>query len=544
MGKSPLTHALGKSEAGGWWGPELKKAGFDALIIKGKADMPVYLYIKDGQAEIKKASHLWGLDTGESQELIRKELGDSKIQVAQIGPAGENQVLYANIVNNLAHFNGRNGLGAVMGSKNLKAIAARGSVRIEPADGDKIRDIARWTSANVKEHPLSSMLHIHGTPVGIKTVNAQGGLPANNFELGVFDGAEELASEQYSQKPKGCFACPVVCKRVVEVKDEELGVDKKYGGPEYETLVALGSNCGIKNLGILVKANELCNRYTIDTISLGMTISFAMKCYEKGIITSDDVDGMDLSFGNEEIMLPLIEKIVARKGFGDILARGSKEAAKVFGPLSYEYLVEVKGQEVPMHDPRVKSGLGLQYALSVNGADHWFAQHDPFFAIVDGFGVKELSPMGINDAIDPLDIGSAKVRMIYYTSLLNSAYDTLGICMFGYVVRSLIPLQKTLQLVEAATGWKTSWWEIIKAGERALAMARVFNKRQGLTSDDDRLPPLFYKALKEGPSAGKVTLTEDAMCSAISTYYQMSGWEDDGGVAPSKLKELELDWLL
>ncbi|MGM0653670.1 MAG: aldehyde ferredoxin oxidoreductase family protein, partial [Bacillota bacterium] len=532
------------SEAGGYWGPELKKAGFDAIVINGSSDTPVYLLIQDNQVEIKDAGHLWGLETGPVQEKLREELGDKGIQVAQIGPAGENGVLYANIVNNLAHFNGRNGLGAVMGSKKLKAIAVRGSSKVKAQDEDRLTEIFRWTAGHVKEHPLSSMLHEHGTPAGIKTVNAQGALPTNNFELGVFEEAEDLASEEYSLKPKGCYACPVVCKRVVEVNEDDIVVDKMYGGPEYETLAALGSNCGIGDLKVVAKVNEICNRNTLDTISLGMTISFAMKCFEEGVIGLEDTDGMELKFGNKDILIPLVEKIIRREGIGDILSRGSKNAAEKFGPESEKYLVESKGQEAPMHDPRLKTGLGLQYALSVNGADHWFAQHDPFFAAEDGFGVIEMSALGLTEAVDLLDTGMAKARLIYYTSVLNSAYDLLGVCMFGYAARSLIPLNLLLDQVVAATGWKTSWFELMKSGERALAMAREYNHRQGLDQGADKISDIFYRSLAKGPFAGKVTIEEKDFSSAVEKYYALAGWDKSGGVNRNKLEELGLDWLV
>lgn len=544
MSKSPLTGALGKSEAGGFWGPELKKAGFDAVVITGSSETPVYLSIMDNRVEIKDAGHLWGLETGPTQEKLREELGEEGTQVAQIGPAGENGVLYANIVNNLAHFNGRNGLGAVMGAKNLKAIAVRGSGKLEAKDEDRLKEIFRWTTSQVKEHPLSSMLHKHGTPAGIKTVNAQGGLPTNNFELGVFEGAEELASEEYSLKPRGCYACPVVCKRVVEVNEDDIVVDKMYGGPEYETLAALGSNCGIGDLKVVAKINEICNRNTLDTISLGMTISFAMKCFEDGIISPEDADGLELKFGNKDVLIPLVEKIIKREGIGDILSRGSKKTAEKFGPDSEKHLVESKGQEAPMHDPRVKTGLGLQYALSVNGADHWFAQHDPFFAAEDGFGVIEMSALGLTEAVDPLDTGMAKARLVYYTSVLNSAYDLLGVCMFGYAARSLIPLNLLLDQVVAATGWKTSWFELMKAGERALAMAREYNHRQGLDHEADRISGIFYRSLAKGPFAGKATIEEKEFSSAVEKYYGLAGWERSGGVNRNKLEELGLNWLV
>ncbi|MHB8985901.1 MAG: aldehyde ferredoxin oxidoreductase family protein [Eubacteriales bacterium] len=548
LAKSPLTGALGKSEAGGWWGPELKRAGFDAVVIKGRAEHPVYLWIKDGEAEIRDAASIWGLMTGEAQESIRRELGDAKVQVAQIGPAGEKLVRFANICNNLAHFNGRNGLGAVMGSKNLKAIAVRGTKAVEVKDGPAVTEILRWVTGQAKTHPLSAALHEHGTPLGVTGNSAGGVLPTNNWDSGVFSRAGEIGSEKLNEKylagRGGCFACPVRCKRVVEVREQDFTVDKKYGGPEYETLAALGSNCGIGNLKLLIKANELCNSYGLDTISLGMTISFAMKCYEEGIINKGQTGGLELEFGNEEVMLPLIEKTAQREGFGNVLADGSKVAAERIGSNSERFLFEVKGQEVPMHDPRVKSGVGLQYALAVNGADHWFAQHDPFFTGKDSPGTQAASCIGLGEPVDAVDLGCKKVRLILYTSYLNSAYDLLGVCVFGYIARSATPLDKLLAAVMAVTGWKTTWWELLKAGERALAMAKEFNARQGLTIDDDRLPEKFFTPFSGGPRDGSPGLEREKFKEAVRLFYEMAGWDaGTGRPKPAKLCELGLEWL-
>lgn len=549
VARSPLTGALGKSEAGGWWGPELKRAGFDAVVIEGRAERPVYIWINDGEAEVRDAAHLWGLDTGEVQQEIRCELGDNKVQIAQIGPAGENLVKYACISNNLAHFNGRNGLGAVMGSKNLKAIAVRGTKQVEVKDQAVVRETLRWVAKNMKTHPLSSALHEHGTPMGVTGNNAGGVLPTNNWGTGVFGRAKEIGSEKLNEmyliRRGGCFSCPINCKRVVEVKDEDFVVDKKYGGPEYETLVALGSNCGIGNLKLLLKANELCNRYGLDTISLGMTISFAMKCYEDGIISKSVTGGLDLSFGNEEALIPLIEKIAMREGFGDFLADGSRAAAARFGQKSELYLVEVKGQEVPMHDPRVKSGVGLQYALSFNGADHWFAQHDPFFTSKDSFGTRAASLIGLSRPVEAEDIGYNKVRQVLYTSYLNGVYDMLGVCIFGYTARSVTSLDMLLTLVEAVTGWETSWWELLKAGERYLAMAKEYNWRMGFTIKDDRLPEKFFEPFNGGPLDGKKGLDRNDFNKAIELFYEMAGWEvSTSRPKAAKLYELGLDWLV
>lgn len=549
LAKSPLTGALGKSEAGGWWGPELKRAGFDAVVIKGRALRPVYLWIKDSEAEIRDASHLWGLETGEAQDKIRRELGDDKIQVAQIGPAGENMVRYANLCNNLAHFNGRNGLGAVMGSKNLKAVAVRGKTPVEVMDRTAVSDVLRWAAKQAKVHPLSAALNQHGTPMGLTGNNAGGILPTNNWDTGFFDRAAEIGSEKLNEKylvrRGGCFSCPVMCKRVVEAKDDDLTVDRKYGGPEYEALVAMGSNCGIGDLKLLLKANELCNRHGLDTITLGMSISFAMKCYEEGIIDKDQTEGIDLRFGNEKCLLPLIEKIARRDGFGNVLADGTRAAAARFGKKSDQFLLEVKGQEVPMHDPRAKSGIGLQYALAVNGADHWFAQFDHFFTSMDSLGVKTTSCLGLIEPVDVVDLGHRKVRQVLYTSYLNGVYDLLGVCVFGYVVRSVVPLDKLLTTVMAVTGWETTWWELLKAGERFLAMAKEYNACQGLTIADDRLPEKFHTPISGGPQDGKPGLDREKFNEAVKLYYEMAGWDPGTGrPRAAKLYELGLDWLV
>ncbi|MBC7105540.1 MAG: aldehyde ferredoxin oxidoreductase family protein [Firmicutes bacterium] len=541
--RSPLTGALGKSEAGGYWGPELKRAGYDAVIVTGRASSPVYLWITGDGVEVRSAARTWGLDTGETEELIRTELGEKRARILGIGPGGENLVRFAGVVSDLTHFNGRNGLGAVMGSKKLKAVAVCGSENVPVHDRDRIREIARWAARHCPEHPLSRALQEYGTPLGVETNNAGGCLPTNHWSRGVFGGASEIGSERLTAEllveRGGCFACPVRCKRVVEVRDTDLRVDRRYGGPEYETLVAFGSNCGISDLKLISKANEMCNRYTLDTISTGMAISFAMACYERGLITREETGGLELRFGNGEVLLSLIEQIAYRQGFGKVLADGPRAAAARIGRGAEGLLVEVKGQDVPMHDPRVKTGLGLQFAISPNGADHWFAQHDPFFGTRDGLGLAAVAPLGILEPVDPLDLGPRKVRLVLYTSFLNAMYDCLGVCVFGAVARSLLPVNHVVRLVEAVTGWETSLWELLKAGERANTMARLFNLRQGLGSDDDRLPEVFFRPLSGGPLDGRNALDRAAFARAVRLYYAMAGWDPETGT-PTQGKLLEL----
>lgn len=538
--KSPLTNTIGKSEAGGWWGPEFSKTGFDALVIKGKAEKPIYIYIEDGKIKIEDAKDIWGKVTKESEIYLQEKHG-SNTRVMQIGPAGENQVLYANICNDLAHFNGRNGMGAVMGSKNLKAIAVNGNNRPDYADKEKAKEILKWVSENVMKHPLTSLLHKTGTAGGITSVNTSGALPTNNWQKNYFEDADKIGSEALENiliKRGGCYGCPIRCKRVVGVDCDEYTVDPDYGGPEYETLGAIGSNCGINDIDLIAKANELCNKYTLDTISFGMTLSFAMNCYENGLLTIEDTGGLELSFGNKEILLPLIKQTAFKEGFGDRLALGSAKLSDLIGDESKELLRTVKNQELPMHDPRVKTGLGFQFALSNHGADHWAAQHDPFFVDEESMGMDLLRSLGIQNPIASVDLGANKVRFFYYTNLLTLLYDCLGTCVFGVVARGILPTDKYLELINAVTGWNTNYWELMKVGERTSNLMRLFNVREGFNKEDDTLPDHFYKKINGGPLDGEDGIDESEFDNALELYYQMAGWNQNG--IPQKGKVYEL----
>ena len=547
--KSPLTGAQGEAEAGGWWGPELKKAGFDAIIIKGSSPVPVYLYIKDGKVEIKDAVHLWGKDTGETQRIIKEELADDKIRIAQIGPAGENLVRFANIVNELKHFNGRNGLGAVMGSKKLKAIAVRGTKSIDLYDKEKINQVTKSITKRIMDNPLSRDLRELGTPGTVRPTYEAGCLPSYNWTTGYFKEGENLTAETLNttilKNTEGCYACPIRCKRAVEINEPDLKVDPAYGGPEYETIASLGSICGISDLKYIAKANELCNKYTMDTISTGMVIAFAMQCYEEGLLTKEDTEGIKLTFGNKEALLILIEKIAHREGLGDLLSQGSYLAAQKIGKGAERFIHQVKGQEIPMHDPRLKTGVGLQYALSDYGADHMKAAHDPFFKDKDSVGVKEMKGLGILDPVSPIDIGEKKVSLFKLLDIYLTVFDILGVCNFGYVPRSVGTMEELLEIIKSTTGWKTTWFELMKLGERSINMARIFNHREGFTSKDDTLPEVFYQNFRGGPLDGQGAINKEDFQKAIRLRYELMGWNPDTGIpTPAKLIELGLDWLV
>jgi len=547
--KSPLTGAQGEAEAGGWWGPELKKAGFDAIIIRGSSSTPVYIYIKEGKIEIKDATHLWGKDTGETQRIIREELADDKIRIAQIGPAGENLVRFANIVNELKHFNGRNGLGAVMGSKKLKAIAVRGTKAINLCNKERVSQVTKEITKRVMDNPLSRDLRELGTPAVVRGFYEAGCLPSYNWTTGYFKEGENLTAETYNKTilkgTKGCYACPIRCKRVAEVDEPGHKVDPAYGGPEYETIVSLGSLCGISDLKYIAKANELCNKYTMDTISTGMVIAFAMQCYQEGLLIKKDTGGIELTFGNKEAVLKMIEKIAHRERLGDLLSQGSYLAAQKIGKGAEKFIHQVKGQEIPMHDPRLKTGVGLQYALSDYGADHMKAAHDPFFKDQDSVGIKEMKGLGILEPVSPTDIREKKVALFKLLDIYWTVFDILGVCDFGYVPRSVGTMEELLEIICAATGWRTTWFELMQVGERSINMARIFNHREGFTSKDDTLPEVFFQDFKGGPLNGKFAIHKEDFQKALRLRYELMGWDPDNGIpTPAKLIELGLDWLI
>ncbi len=330
--KSPLTGGYGDSEGGGFWPAEFASAGYDALLVEGAADEPVYIWIDDGEVEIRSAENIWGKKLGEAERLIKQELGEKNLRVSQIGPAGENQVRYACIINDLAHAHGRTGMGAVMGSKNLRAVAVKGGEGPEIADRDKVMEQARWMAQNGRDEAYG--LYDTGTAGITLSLSESGGLPTRNFQQGQFENAEKISGQKLRdtilKDRETCHACPINCKRVVETDD----IDPQYGGPEYETIGSLGSNCGIDDLEAISKGHELCNSYGLDTISTGMNISFAMECFENGVINEEDTGGLQLNFGNAEAMLTLIEQIAKGKGFGKKLVKGVRHAAEKFPCMS------------------------------------------------------------------------------------------------------------------------------------------------------------------------------------------------------------------
>ena len=547
--KSPLTGAYGEAEAGGFWGPELKFAGFDAVIITGKAEKPSYLWINNGKAEIRSAEKVWGLETGPAQEVIREEVGEKRARVALIGPGGENLVRYACVVNELKHVNGRTGMGAVMGSKNLKAVAVRGTKKMEMHDPEKLREMAKNLTELIGEHGPNKVLRKMGTSNLVIPLNNQGILPTHNFRTGFFEGAEKISGEQMTATiltgEESCYACSVRCKRAVAVPSGPYQTSEKhkYGGPEYETLGSLGSLLCIDDLDAISKGNELCNRYTLDTISAGVAIGFAMECYEEGILTLADTEGIEFKFGNAEAMVKGIEWIAFRKpGLGDLLADGVKIAAAKLGKGSEKFALHIKGQELPMHDPRGKIGVGMSFAISPTGADHVRAPHDtPFQA--PGPILGRIAPLGLLEPIPARDLGPRKARSFTYLQFVWSLYESLGVCNFVAGPVWALTMTKLVEMVQAVTGWETSLWELMKVGERTVTMARVFNLREGFGRSDDKLPDRLYEPLESGALQG-IGIDRGEFDDLLTLYYEAMGWDTRDGVPTrGKLAELNLFWL-
>ncbi len=540
--KSPLTGGFGASEVGGWWGAELTMAGLDALVITGRAEKPVYLWIKDGSAAIRPADHLWGMLTAETEAALRQELGDARIRVAQIGPAGERLSPIAAVMHDVNRAAGRTGLGAVMGAKNLKAVVVRGTGRKEIADRRALLELARWYRDNyLTSTGWAAELREDGTAAGVSQ-HLFGGLPTLNFQRGTFDDWEQITGARMTatilKDRHACFSCPMHCKRVVAVEEGPYIVDPIYGGPEYETIAALGSGCGVGDLAAIAKANEICNAYGLDTISCGVSISWAMECFERGLLTSEDTGGLDLRFGDAGTLVKAVELMGKREGFGRLLSEGSRQAAAAIGRGSERYAMQVKGQELPMHEPRVKYALGLGYAVSPTGADHMHNLHDLDYTSDEGIACAR--PFGILEPLPFDDLGPAKMRLAATEISWKTVNNVLGFCAF---VSNSLGRLRLLAAVEAITGWDTSLHELLRAGERAYTMGRAFNAREGFTVADDVIPSRFFEPFREGPSAGNA-LPPREFERARTLFYQMMGWDENTGCPTAwKLHELGVGWV-
>lgn len=556
--KSPLVDGIGDSQMGGFFPAEMKFAGFDGVVVKGRAEKPVYLWLSDGGAgnpplaELRDAAHLWGKTTSQVDELLKAELGDDKIEIAQCGPAGEKLGRLAAVINMANRAAGRTGLGAVMGSKNLKAIVVRGkSKRLPITDPKAVNELAKRGAAVLDGNPDMVSLRDHGTAGVLSFQNATGTLPTRNYNEGQFEDFEpisgEVMTETILKERDTCYACTVHCKRVVETEWNSRPVERKHGGPEYETLSTFGSYTGVKDLDAIAYANKLCNEYGLDTIGAGATVAWAMEGYEQGLFTEAEV-GFPLKFGDAEAMVRMTEMMATREGFGNVLAEGSRKAADRL-ERGHDNLITVKGAEAPAHMPQAKRSLGLIYAVNPFGADHQSSEHDPM--VEDGAAdlymgrLKEIGAAG--QTIKQYSLGEDKVHFALRTQQFYSALDSAALCQFVWgPAWTLYGPAETVEMIKAVTGWTDfTLDELMTVGERRLNMLRVFNAREGLTRADDKLPRKFFKALAgTGPTAN-VTLTQEELSQAQDQYYEKAGWDKaSGNPTAETLKRLELEWVM
>ena len=495
--KSPLTGGFGEAEVGGFWGAELKRAGWDAIVVTGASASPVYLYIKDDLVEIRDAAHVWGKEIMDTEETLKAEVGERLARVCEIGPGGERLVRFAGIVNDYKDIAGRAGLGAVMGSKKLKAIVVKGSRSVPLHDAAKVKEIGRWVADTLQENHWA--FHNFGTGMGLDGYTRVGGMAVRNYNGGPFEGAAEISAEAlvdkgYRVKMEACWACSVRCKKVVKM-ETPYQIDPKYGGIEYESTAALGASCGVDDLALISKANERCNALGLDTISLGATVAWVMDLRDRGILPDAQLDGHPVEFGNGKAVLASPDAVAHRRGLGDVLAEGSVRAAETLG--GKDHLTAVRGQELAMHDPRQRTEYGKQvrvsYATSPTGGDH------------------------MNSNLPS-----------------RSAKNTVGMCFF---LRYDDP--KLTDIMNAVTGWGLDADGVALIGERSLTMARLFNNREGFGSADDVLPEQAMKPHVSGVLS-RVRLDPDDVAEQVRTYYRSRGWSDDGVPSPETLDRLDI----
>lgn len=543
VAKSPLSEAIGDSQSGGFFPAQMKFAGVDAIVLHQRSPEPLYLWINEGLPQLRPAAHLMGKPTAEVEDLIKTELGDAKVEILQTGPAGERGVRFASLISMANRANGRTGMGAVMGSKNLKAVVVRGRQPLALANPEGLGQLARWGAQNFEQSDVYS-LGLLGTAEIVRSQDRSGGLPTRNWQSGTFAGAASIdgqtMAETILKRRDTCYACIVRCKRVVETNYAGRDVERRYGGPEYETLATFGSYCGIDDLEAVAMANQLCNRYGMDTISCGATIAWAMECFEKGLISRAETGGIDLRFGHAAGMLAMVELIAERQGFGDLLAEGSAGAAARLGRGTQDLVATCKGVELPAHMPQVKRSLALIYASNPFGADHQSSEHDPSYRAYP----DRMAQIGLSDPQPSKVLNDEKVRFALRTQYLYSALDSLSICQFVFgPAWQLYGPDQLVEMVALVTGWDVSIEELLRLGERRLNMLRAFNAREGFGRDADRLPKKLFQALQGGRSAG-LALSEGELEAAKDAYYQQAGWDrQSGNPSQEKLSQLGLGWV-
>lgn len=536
--KSPLTNVWGESACGGWWGPMLKFAGFDGIILEGVSKEPAYIWVRDGEAEIKTAEAIWGKNVPETEEAIRKELGIPQARVLSIGQAGEKIVRFAGIAVDYERYAGRKGGGAILGSKKVKAVAVHGEGEIAIAKPREWEKGLREAEAAVNESLDSGGGFASGTIGSYDVCNEMGDLPTKYGETGHWDEVEDLYTNferKYLTKNRACFGCLQSCGRVSEVKEGAFATPK-YGGPEYETTCGFSAFMLQKDIEPVIKANYLCNIYGLDTISTSHMIAFAMLLYDKKLISKKDTDGLDIKWGDPHVALKLIEKIAYREGFGNLLAEGVKRMAEKIGSEAINLSLHVKGLEMPYHDPRAGKTQAIAYGTSNVGMDH-FHPHETLD--VECYGADlGLIPFGLPDpnTIDRFSEDPAKARITKLVIDYGTIADALVICKFHQYV-NLGP-DKYAKLLSCATGWNINGEKLLEIGDRIFNLARAFNVREGVRRRDDKLPIRIMQPASTGSTKGIGITNYENM---LSEFYKLEEWDERGIPKPEKLTRLGLD---
>ena len=522
--KSPATNFLGEAYSKGRWGPELRQSGYDILVIKGKSPKPVYLWIDDESVQLMDASHLWGKSTWEAEEIIRNDLGDQLIRVSGIGPGGENLCRSGCLINDHFRAAGRTGLGAVAGSKNLKAVAVRGTHDVDVAEPEELQELCVELYEKCKG-PATSKYRDLGTPANVLTLNAAAALPTRNYQSATFEGAETISGEYLNEhfvvKIEGCTSCPCRCEHIAEVP--EGAFKGAIARVEYEPTMAFGSFCGVDRLDAVISAIENCNLYGVDAIGTGIIIGFGMECYERGLITKKDTGGLELNFGNGEAMVEMVKKISLRQDVGDLLAEGVKRAAEKIGKGSEYFAMHIKGLETTGYELRGLKTCALGYAVSRRGADH--QRHGSYGWDLSG-------------KVDRFKADKSRGKLVMGDEDTYCVFDSISVCKFTRRVWDFELMAKVYSLV---TGIPMTGEELTKAGERMSNLARLYNIREGLTRKDDTLPPrIMNDPIPQGVAKGSMVTQED-LDILLDGYYEARGWTLQGVPKREKLRELGLE---
>lgn len=540
---SPETDGIGDSQLGGSIGPAIKRAGFDAVVVSGRSDKPSYLLIDKDKAEIKDASHLWGRTVIEAYDILTSEYEKTKLSVLQCGPAGEKLVRFACLLGDLHDVAGRNGMGAVFGSKNLRAIVVILNEKVAFSDDKGIKALAKIGVERLPNSGFPKILKAFGTPGVLSAQAESGNLATDNFSRSwhedhkMLDGASFVP--EIGAGGTTCYGCAVGCRKKVKI-DHPFKVSDRLGGPEFETLGLLGSNLGITDPKAIAKANELCNNYGIDTISTGGLAAYLFECLKNGLISVDAVESRNLGFNDPESLFWIIEKISYRRGVGDILADGFGNSIEKFGHKTAGFAISVKNKAPAVHMAQVKPSQALMYAVCPIGADHMSSEHDWLLSsqsdISKAIGILGGGELECNDL--------NKVRMTAYSQYYYSLLDTLCLCMFCWGCGNLYSYKELIELIRVTTGWESSLWELMKAGERRLNMQRQINSQRGFSSKDDLLPGRLFVPLPDGPARGRC-VDSKSFPEMVEQYYSIMGWDKNtGNPLPGKLLELGIDWMI